>query len=85
MERVHSKEARFLATLKKFFVCFSTWYPSNRKAIFLFEKILKKVMHIEDMELLRCYPYMAEYLARIFSKYSYTVLTARESCFAISG
>ena len=37
------------------------------------------------MGLLRCYPYMAEYLARIFSKYSYTVLTALESCFAISG
>ena len=33
----------------------------------------------------RIYPYMAEYLARIFSKYSYTVLTALESCFAISG
>ena len=31
------------------------------------------------------YPYIAEYLARIFSKYSYTVLTALESCFAISG
>ena len=42
MERVYSKEARFLATLKKFFVCFSTWYPSNRKAIFLFEKIFEK-------------------------------------------
>ena len=33
----------------------------------------------------KIYPYMAEYLARIFSKYSYTVLTALESCFAISG
>ena len=85
MERVHSKEARFLAALKKFFVCFSTWYPSNRKAFFLFEKIFEKVMYGYDMGLLRCYPYMAEYLARIFSKYSYTVLTALESCFAISG
>ena len=85
MERVHSKEARFLATLKKFFVCFSTWYPSNRKAIFLLEKIFEKVMYIENMGLFCCYPYMAEYLARIFSKYSYTVLTALESCFAISG
>ena len=85
MDRLHLKEARFLATLKKFFVCFSTSYPSNRKAIFLFEKIFEKVMYIENIGLLRCYPYMAEYLARIFSKYSYTVLTALESCFAISG
>ena len=45
----------------------------------------EKVMYIEKMGLFRCYPYMAEYLARIFSKYSYTVLTALESCFAISG
>ena len=33
----------------------------------------------------KIYPYIAEYLARIFSKYSYTALTALESSFAISG
>ena len=39
LHSLNLKLARFLHLYEKFSLAFSTWYPSNRKAFFLFEKV----------------------------------------------